>query len=464
MTVICVVHVVLYKRDTNAAVSWVGVIVLFPFVGSILYVLFGINRIKRRATSVRNKLGHVYVGLHQTLGAIDTLDSHLPEDLRHFSMLDRAVNHITARPLLSGNSIMPLVDGDVAYPEMIKAIAGAKRSVCLQTYIFSNDATGLKFVNALKDAKDRGVEVRVLIDAIGLRYSFPSIMGLLLKAGLECSAFQSSLVPWKTPYVNLRNHRKILIVDGEYGFTGGMNISSGNELKTNPSFAISDLHFKVRGPVVCHLMDAFAEDWVFATGKILGGKEWFPAIEPVGDAFARGITDGPDADMEKQLAVILSAIGCAKKSIKIVTPYFLPESPLINALKVAVLRGVNIEIIVPERNNLRVVGWASTAQQLHVLRTGCHIYHAGAPFDHTKLMIVDDYWATVGSANWDPRSLRLNFEFNIEFYSQNAVGRLCAVFADKLKNSTPYTLSTALGHSLPVKIRNGIARLCTPYL
>src|SRR5262249_25745614 len=235
------------------------------------------------------------------------------------------------------------------------------------------------------------------------------------------------LIPGRLHYSNLRNHRKILVVDGTLGFTGGMNIRHGQLCEPGDPHPIQDLHFRVEGPVVGQLAEIFAMDWEFATNERLEGPAWFPHLTPSGQSLCRGIPDGPDLDIDKIVLTILGAIGCARHSIDIVTPYFLPEQPLITALNVAAMRGVAVNILLPEFGNLRLVGWAATAELWQLLQRGCRIWLTPPPFDHTKLMIVDGAWSFIGSANWDPRSLRLNFEFNVECYDHDLASELAAI-------------------------------------
>ena len=212
--------------------------------------------------------------------------------------------------------------------------------------------------------------------------------------------------------MNLRNHRKLLVVDGRVGFAGGMNIREGHMVARAPRRATQDLHFRIEGPVVRHLMQAFADDWLFTTGSSPGGDAWFPPLEPRGRILARGITDGPDEDFEKARLVVLGALACAHTSVGIVTPYFLPDAGPISALTIAAIRRAKVAIVPPGVNNQILVHWAASAQLWQLVKRGCRVYYTPPPFDHTKLMVVDGGWALIGSSNWDARSLRLNFEFD----------------------------------------------------
>jgi cardiolipin synthase len=457
-------HAILYKKDSRSAAAWVGIIWFFPLGGVILYWIFGINRIKRKASILRSQILSAYHSEHQKPLTSLEMKNLLPENAKHLFMLDRVVSHITHQPLLSGNEVNPLRNGDEAYPFMIEAIDRAHTSVSLATFVFANDSIGNLFVDALVKAVRRGIEVRVLIDGVGSRYSFPPITRQLKKAGINVKIFMPTSIPWYAKYVNLRNHRKILVIDGEAGFTGGMNIREECSMKQNPEYPIQDMHFFIKGPVVRHLQETFAEDWFFSCKESLTGQKWFPELFEQGSVTARGIIDGPDEDIDKTSNVMLGAIACARKSICIMTPYFLPNSSLVSALNTASMRGVQVNILLPEKNNYRIIGWATNAQLWHILKEGCRVWLAPPPFDHSKLMLVDDIWSLIGSANWDQRSLRLNFEFNVECYCEALAKKLNEIFEEKRKNARPITLGDMENRPLPVRIRDGTARLFMPYL
>ena len=457
-------HVVLTKRDPRAALGWVGVIWLAPIVGTILYFTFGINRIHRRARSLRGGRSQVDTTSGIAQASDDVVLSVLGDESANLAALPPLVERLTHVPLLDGNRVTLLKGGKAAYDAMLAAIDSAERSVALMTYIFDNDPLGHRFVDALRRARERGVEVRVLIDDVGARYTLPSIKRALRQAGIRQATFLPTLIPGKLHYTNLRNHRKILVVDGHVGFTGGMNIRQGHLCEVGSRFPVQDLHFRIDGPVVDHLRGTFAFDWEFSTRERLEGTAWFPPLEPVGNTLARGISDGPDIDSEKIRLTILGAVGCARRSVEIVTPYFLPDQPLITALNVAAMRGVSVHIILPEKGNLALVQWASTAQLWQVLQRGCRVWLTPPPFDHTKLMTVDGAWSLIGSANWDPRSLRLNFEFNVECYDPELAAELSALVRERKSVAREITLADVDGRPLWQRLRDGICRLAQPYL
>ena len=461
-------HALLHKREPRAATLWIGVIWLLPALGPLLYLMLGVNRIRRRA---------IKLGVHKTFSrpVPENLGEAEHDGAEHLQHLAHVVSRVVKQPLTAGNHIEPLVNGDAAFPAMLAAIEAAKKSVTLASYIFDNDASGKKIVAALERAVKRGVAVRVLVDAAGARYSFPPITFALRRAGIRFAKFlpTSIFTPWRLATINLRNHRKSLVVDGEIAFTGGMNIRHGNVLADKPAHPVQDLHFRITGPVVMELQETFANDWAFTTDEILDGDLWFPPSETsfvragwqtAGNVIARVIPDGPDADFENARWALLAALAEAQTSVKILTPYFLPDTALITALNLAALRGVRVDIILPAKNNLPFVHWASRALWWQVLERGCKIWLTPPPFDHSKLMIVDGHWVLLGSANWDARSLRLNFELNVECYGREFAAQMETLVAQKISAAREVTLAEVDCRTLPAKLRDATARLFSPYL
>ncbi len=462
VSVLASAHAVLHKRDVRAAVGWVGLVWLVPAVGAVLYLLLGINRIRRRARSLTLRQEHGRFPPAPRVAPLpaEALAHSLPAGA-HLASLARVVEAVAHRPLLPGNHVTVLESRTDAYPSMLEAIATARVSISLCSYIFDNDVAGRHFALALAEAAERGVEVRVLVDALGSRYTWPPITGRLRRGGVRAARFLPTLIPKRLPFMNLRNHRKLLVVDGRVGFTGGMNIRA-HFLPGEDS--ARDLHFRLEGPVVGQLQETFAEDWAFTTRERLSGEAWFPPLEPAGPVMARGIPDGPDEDFEHIRWTLLGALASARQSVRIITPYFLPDAALITTLNVAAMRGVKVDILLPEHGNLPVVQWASTAQLWQVMRPGCRVFLTPPPFDHSKLMVVDGVWSLIGSANWDPRSLRLNFEFNVECYDTALASRLEAVVEERLSRARLLSPEELERRSLPVRLRDGLARLLSPYL
>jgi cardiolipin synthase len=477
LSVVASIHAVTTKREVRAAIGWVGLVWLVPYVGAALYAVAGVNRIRRRGGRIRRRMHRLHpgssipplaLGAHREAPPVATpsaRDEALipPEDRRTLAGLARTIHEVTGLPLLDGNRVEMLVNGDEAYPAMLAAIDVAERTIGLSTYIFDQDEAGEPFVEALDAARRRGVEVRVLLDAVGALYSTPHTPHVLSARQIENATFLHSVLPWRAPYVNLRNHRKLLVVDGRTGFMGGLNIRSGS-VTSSGDLAIQDLHFEIEGPVVAHLAETFAGDWVFTTQERLEGTAWFPSLEPCGEVSARGIADGPDEDFGVLRWSLLAALAAAERSVRIVTPYFLPDQTLVAALNLAALRGVTVDIVVPEENNLRIVGWAMLGQIRQVLKFGCRVWLSAPPFDHSKLMVVDGAWTLFGSANWDPRSLRLNFEFDVEAYDDGLAARSEREVWHKIDRCRRLTIEEVDAWSWPKRIRNGVAWLGSPYL
>jgi cardiolipin synthase len=448
-------HIILTKEQESAAFAWLAMIVLVPLAGVGLYLIFGINRVERRARRLRRQ------GARFTpANATRPTEARVAAEDQELMVATSAVQDL---PLVPGNAVAPLVDGDEAFPAMLAAIAGAKQSIALSAYIFDHDKIGELFAGALANARHRGVAVRILIDDMGLRYSPSSIETLLTRRGLTTARFLPTSIRLLR-YINLRNHRKVLIVDGREAFIGGINIRHGHMLRENPAHPVRDIHFRVVGPVIDQMNDLFAEDWGFATGEEIELPAW-PAAEPAaGAALARLVPDGPDHHFERLQWVIQCALAAARRRVRIMTPYFLPNQVLASGLMVAALRGVDVDVVVPARTNIPFIGWAMAANFQRLLEHRVRIFLSPPPFDHSKVMVVDDRWSLVGSTNWDPRSLRLNFEANIESFDPVLATRLSAYVERRKTDSRPVDLAAVQRAPLSIRLRNNFMRMFSPYL
>jgi cardiolipin synthase len=445
------VHALITKRDVPAAIGWIGMAWLAPFFGALLYAAFGINRVRRRARRLK--------------GPVRSADLHLTGDKSSQDPLERlktAIGRITRQDMASGKVVAILECGDQAYPQMVAAIESATSHVRLATYIFRTDEVGLQFIDALAVAHRRGVKIRVLIDGFGGGFVRSSAYHRLGRQGVPVARFLHSTLPWKMPFLDLRLHKKSLLIDGETAFVGGLNIGAENLVAKRPKAPVRDTHFRLTGTIVQQIEQEFDDDWAFTTGEEPTGTASARPPPPTGESAARAIVSGPDQEVDQLVLVLLSAINLARRSIRIATPYFLPDEQLITALQLAVLRGVDVNIVLPAHNNHFLVAWAAQTHIRPLLQTGCGLWRSAPPFDHSKLMTIDDRWCLVGSANWDIRSLRLNFELTVEFYDEGLAARLAGIIDSRCV--LPITLEEIDKRPFPVKLRDAAARLSMPYI
>jgi cardiolipin synthase A/B len=457
-------HAILHKRDSRAGFGWLVTCLMFIGVGPCLYWLFGINRIRTHAQKIY-RLGSLK---NETRAEKEDWSRYLPREdhpiFKDYKGILNVSERVNRHPLMVHNRIEPLFNGEEAYPAMIQAIDEAQKSICLSTYIFDWDETGLRFSKSLVDAKKRGVKIWVLVDAFGERYSHPRISRLLGAQSIPFARFLPLSFSVNSLHLNLRNHRKLLIVDGQTAFTGGMNIRGRHfSNDKNQKEAITDIHFKIEGPVLLELQEVFFEDWYFTTREPL---PWgaHNHENPAGSSLCRAISGGPNEDFEKINWILFGALAWSQKRIQIMTPYFVPDPSMITALNTAALRGVTVEVVLPEVNNLLFVHWATRALLGEMLPNGIKVYYQPAPFSHSKLFIVDESYTLIGSSNWDARSFRLNFELDLEVYDPAFSKSLAGHFDDVVSRSREVTLDELKKDPLPIRFRNSFFKLFSPYL
>ncbi|HMV71421.1 MAG TPA: cardiolipin synthase [Pseudomonadales bacterium] len=454
-------HALLTKRDSRSAAVWIAVCMFFPVLGAVVYALFGNNRIRTRARRLHALPEEDEPAQPLVLEHVAAEQLIAPE-YRNLALLGRAAS---GNELLTGNSVEALLCGENAYPAMLHAIGEAQRYVWLASYIFEARGVGREFVAALTAACARGVDVRVLLDGFGQFYTMPLVAPALRRGGVRVARFlQPRLLPPNLS-LNLRNHRKILVVDGELAFTGGMNIRSKHMAADGREAQVTDMHFRLRGPVVHQIEEVFAADWLFSSRHPL--PRTTSALQPTPlpeEAECRVIVDGPNEDIDKLLWVLVGAINAARRSIRIMTPYFLPPRELAVALQTAALRGVEVTIVLPAHNNFVFMTWAATHTLGELLKTGVQLRFFEGPFQHTKLLLVDDYYAQIGSSNLDPRSLRLNFELAVEIYDHAFGCQLAEHFAATLSRSRVYGYREWRRRGALQRLRDAAVWLFTPYL
>ena len=444
------IHVALYKRDSRAALGWLGLIVLFPYAGALLYLMFGVNRVHRKARRISLQIAPE--------GGKQTPEIYVGQEAK----ISHVGYRVSGQSLVAGVHVKTFYNGEQAYPPMLAAIDAADRELLLSSYIFDNDQTGQVFVERLAAARDRGVQVRILVDDVGIRYSFPTILREFRRFDLTYRRFMPLRLLPPSFSINLRTHRKLLIADRTIGFAGGMNIGSRQLIDGDSPHRASDLHFRFDGPVVKDFVTLFAEDWEFCGGGALAGFEG--QCNTDGAARCRLISDGPDESLDSLILLIMGVISRAEKRVRIMTPYFLPEQKLTGSLQAAALSGVDIQVMIPQKNNWPLVQWALQPNMSALLESGITILQRPPPFAHSKCLLVDDDYALVGSSNLDPRSLRLNFELGIEVFDRAINRELSAHFDAAARDCIPFTRDLLDRRGVFPRLRDSAAAMFAPYL
>jgi len=458
----CISHILLHKRDPRSALGWIVLSSLVLILGPFMYWVFGFNRVQRRARRLLEKGASPHLMNSEEICLTPPVVPSIEQEAESKRFI-QVSSRVCQFPLTSGNHIQILFNGDQAYPEMLRAIETAKQSIYLMTYIFDNDKTGAAFVDALCQADRRGVEVKVLIDGIGELGQFKRVSTILKSKGIQVERFLPLSLRHPKLYWNLRNHRKLLLVDNAIAFTGGLNLSSRHLLNDNKSNArVEDIHFKLSGPIISEMDSVFKDDWEFVTGQRLEISDTRYMCD--GHTLCRVIVDEPSERIDRLAMTLLGVVSASVKRIIIMTPYFLPSPEMVSALQSASLRGVEIIILLPSKNDNILVHWATRNLLWQFLQFNIQVYYQPPPFVHSKLFIVDDELVFFGSANMDPRSLRLNFEMNVEAYDPILVDNLLEYVSNKVKQSQSYTMQDNEDRSLAAKYRDAIAWLCSPYL
>jgi cardiolipin synthase len=344
---------------------------------------------------------------------------HAPQHLYGSDDADfrRALGVLLGPPIISGNQVETLINGDRIFPAMLKAIEEARVSVCFETFIFRDDI-GAEFCKALSAAAKRGVKVHVLLDWAGSRRMDEQMIQNVARAGAEVELYHE-LTWFHLGRLNNRTHRKLLIVDGRLGFTGGVGI--GKEWTGNGENPANwrDNHYRVQGPVVAQMQAVFIDNWTKATGHVLHGGDYFPELKPAGEMDAQMFGSSPAGGSASMHLMVLLAIAAAERSIDITNSYFVPDDLTVGALLDARRRGVRVRILVPGRHTDTPLGrYAAHALCGVLLEAGVEMYEYEPTMIHTKLIVVDELWVSVGSSNFDDRSFRLNDEANLNVFSQ----------------------------------------------
>ena len=450
--------VILQRRETGATLAWVLVIILLPYVGLLAFWLFGTVRLRlrrRRRRRIEQKLAPALEPL--THGRSPTMKAR-----GRVGSLIRLASRLDEQGPLAGNDVEIFRDGPATFDALEREIDAAKDHVHLLYYIWAPDRTGRRIRDALVRARERGVEVRVLIDDVGSYTTRREFFRPLLRAGGKVDWFLKVSPLSRQLTLNNRNHRKIVVVDGDRGFTGGMNIGDEYAGIGEPW---KDLHCFVRGPVVHSFQEVFSQDWYHTTGEDLATLRYFPQIPAVGEIHAQLLASGPADEQWRAIpTLIFAAINLAKERVWIETPYFIPDEPMSMALRTAALRGVDVRLLIPGKTDHWLVSAAANYFVDELIEAGVKVYQDYTVMRHGKAVIVDDWFATVGSANMDQRSFRLNFEANLFFYSGQINARLGEDFLSQVAVLAEVTAEMRSRIPRYRKLLEGVARLLSPLL
>lgn len=461
--VIVIVHDL---RDPVKALSWILVITLLPVVGIVFYMVFGRNYRKEKIFNRKEIDDFEQIGRLCRVQLRELVDP----DIQHIEPIEANKDIITLllnnnRALLTvRNKVKILNDGKAKFEELFEAIEGAVSSVHLEYYIFENDETGRRLTDLLARKVKEGVEVRLIYDDVGSWNMKRRHARRLRAMGIRVCCFMPVVFPWLTSKLNNRNHRKIVVVDGKIGFTGGINVADRyvHGTKFGPW---RDTHLRIEGDAVNMLQAIFMTDWYFVSGKeLLNDEKYFPKSRIRTRSPMQIASSGPDSDWASIMQAFFAAINKARKSIYISTPYFLPNQAILTALKVAALSGVDVRIILPFRSDSKIVYWASRSYIGEMLNAGIKVYFFCKGFNHSKILIIDDNFCSVGSANMDIRSFEDNFEVSAIMYDPKVAEELTGYFLGDIGNSVAVTPESWENRPNLHAVYESLARLASPLL
>lgn len=408
----------LLKKRPAATLAWLWAIVFIPFLGAFIYFAIGTDRLKRLRLKRRNRFSARASRQRRPESATDDattiLVKELPRRDRQFLQLLSRINQL---PVSSTESLRILCNAEEFYPALEQRIRKAVHHIHLEFYIWQGDETGARFLQLLAAAAQRGVIVRLLLDGVGSHGFAEKHLGEFRAAGGQFSWFQSLDPKRGRFFMNLRNHRKLQIIDGAIAFVGGMNIGLEHESRDAALGHWRDVQVEATGSVAAELQEVFADDWYFATGEKITEPDYFPVHSGTARQPVHIVLGGPDRQNEPISKSIVSLLNEASERVWIATGYFVPDDIVLTALELAASRGVDVRLLVSEKGDHPMLVIAGRSYYEHLLAAGVRIFEYSAGIHHAKIALADNHWAMVGSANLDYRSMRLNFELNLLFHS-----------------------------------------------
>jgi len=462
LTTTSIIYLLKHPREPQSMISWSLVFIFLPVLGPILFFMMGEEKLRRLRLRRRLRRNTPANNAAPNVSQPDPEPSfEIPAFLYGFIQM---ATRLSLRRATDGNQVTIYHTGKDSFLALLDAVSQAKSHVHLEYYIFHADETGHQLGNILIYKAKQGIECRLLVDFIGCwgrkRWIF---LEKLRKAGVEIGYFLP-VVPWKGRVrMNFRNHRKIAVIDGSIGFTGSQNI--GDEyVGLSKEFSIwHDTHLKIIGPAVADLQETFINDWLYATKRLLRKSVYYPQLTTQGTQVVHIVPSGPDTNTKILHHLLFAVISAARRSVHIATPYFVPDNTMLLALEAAAYRGVEVVILVPSELDMPLTLWAGRSYYRDLLLSGVDIYEYQAGMMHSKVVIVDDAWGMVGSANMDVRSFRLNFETSVFLYNQELAKQLEDNFQSMLVDAKQVELADTF-HSFGISLREGFARLISPIL
>jgi cardiolipin synthase len=463
LTALTIPWVLMTKKDSTSAVAWCLLVLLLPLLGPLLFFLFGYQHVyrpleRKRRHQKRFKKRHP-AAQHELLPG----KSRKPQPDATWEGMGPLAQRLGAFPVTYGNAVTLYHEGLPAFDAMFEAIRSARHHVHLEFFIFQRDATGQQCLDLLTHKAREGVEVRLLYDAMGTRHLHRATLRPFWEAGGKSSAFLPLNPLRRRIQVNMRNHRKILVVDGRIAFTGGLNI--GDEyLGQHTRWGFwRDTHLRLEGPAVAGLQRIFIEDWDFASGEHLQGPRYF-ASQPAGDVPVQVIQAGPDQEQNAIRDIYFAAAQRARQRLWIMSPYFVPDAGLRDAVRLAGNRGIDVRLLCQYHPDKWIPYFTARYYWTEVLDAGVQVYQYTKGMMHAKVILADDAWASVGSANLDNRSLHLNFEANCLIYQPALVAELDEAFRHDLTTAIRLDRHVYARRPFAGRLAENACRLLSPVL
>jgi cardiolipin synthase A/B len=466
LTVATIAWILAIKKNSTSAVAWCLVVFFLPVLGPAFFLIFGYQHVYRPLQRKRRhrRAFESAQPANRTRGIMGVDEDNRDTGGTDWESISRLAQRCGAYPVTRGNDLAFYELGPNAFEAMLGSIRVARCHIHCETFIFRQDRLGRRFLDCLAERARAGVEVRLLYDAMGTHGLSRRFLRSYVEAGGKHSVFLP-LNPFRRRIqVNMRNHRKILVVDGNVGYIGGLNV--GDEyLGEVARFGLwRDTHLCVRGPAVAGLQRTFIEDWDFAAHEALSGDAYFPAQKRQGPHLVQVIDSGPDREPKAIREMYFAAVLRARKRLWIASPYFVPDAGLLDALCLAANMGVDVRLLSQFHPDKWIPFFAARYYWNDVLEAGVKVYQYTPGMMHSKVVLVDGEWASVGSANFDNRSLYLNFETNCLIYSPEAVARLESAFLQDLKKSIRLDRRVYLHRPRPVQFVENACRLLSPIL